>query len=100
MIPSVWTFALLTLAAFRTWRLLAIDTFPPVEKLRNRLLFDDRRRLRKPVAEFLKCPWCLGAHVVFWWWAAWVITPHWTMVAAVPFALSAMVGLVAVRLDP
>lgn len=38
MIPKVWEFALLALAAFRVTRLLGWDTFPPIEKARARLL--------------------------------------------------------------
>lgn len=38
MIPNVWTFALLALAAFRATRLLGWDTFPPVARARALLL--------------------------------------------------------------
>lgn len=102
-IPSPWAFALLTLAAFRTWRLLAIDTFPLVEKLRNRVIWKGPigdQRIRFSLAEFLKCPYCLGAWVTLGWWGAWLAWPQGTVVAAVPFALSAAIGTWATRLDP
>lgn len=46
-------------------------------------------------SKLLHCPWCLG-----WWlsvavWLAWQAEPHATLVFAVPFAVSAVVGLVA-----
>jgi hypothetical protein len=99
VIPSVWVFALLTLAAFRVWRLLAIDTFPPVEKVRNRLLFPDGKHLNKPLAEFLKCSYCSGFWVTLIWYLAWLLWPHAAVVAAVPFALSAVVGAWSARFD-
>lgn len=85
MIPEPWVFMILTLAAFRVWFLLARDTI--LEPLRDRLV-------RGKFAEFVGCPFCLGAWLALGWWAAWYwLSPHWTIVAAVPFALSAVVGV-------
>ena len=44
------------------------------------------------------CPWCLGAWIAAGWWAAWWITAD-TLIVAVPFALSAAVGVVASVVD-
>ncbi len=105
MIPNWWTFSLLALAAYRVWRLAAVDTFPPIEWLRNRIVWyrepddDSMWHQREAVAEFLKCPWCSGAWIVLAWWVAWLAWPHGIVVAAVPFAVSAVVGLVAKNLD-
>jgi hypothetical protein len=34
------------------------------------------------------------------WWLAWVAWPHWTLVVAVPFALSAALALTEINLGP
>ena len=92
-VPSWWPFLLLALAAFRTWRLLAEDTI--LEPLRRRLVRADSTR-----EEFTTCPWCAGFWISLAWWLAWQAWPHATLVVAVPFAISAVVALVAVNLDP
>lgn len=52
------------------------------------------------LAKMIHCPWCAG------WWislavaAGWWLWPWGTIRAALPFALSALVGLVAKNLDP
>lgn len=105
MIPGPWVFVLLGLASWRLWRLLAQDDLPPLLSLRNRVvgavwspaanawLFD-----RPVLAHFLQCSYCAGFWITLGWWLTWSAEPHWTLVAAAPFALSAMVGLVAQRL--
>ena len=91
MTPSPWAFALFALAAFRVWRLLAEDTL--LDPLRYRLV-------RGKLAEFVSCPYCLGAWVAVGWWAAWYwLSSHWTLVVAVPFALSATLAAVALAVD-
>lgn len=92
-VPSWWAFTLLTLAAYRTWRLLAHDLIH--DPLRHRLV-----RAESKQEEFLQCPWCAGFWIALAWWLAWCAWPHGTLVAAVPFALSAIVALIAVNLDP
>lgn len=94
-VPDWWTVALLSLAAYRVFRLLAHDTI--LDPLRRRIL---KRWPSERFAEFMDCPYCLGAHVAVLWWLAWVWQPHWTLVVALPFAISAVVALVAVNLDP
>ena len=92
-IPSWYTLILLSLAAYRTWRLLAEDTI--LDRPRAWLL----RKLPKG-EEWLTCPWCAGAWVSIGWWLAWQAWPHWTGVVAIPFVISALVGLVGSHLDP
>jgi hypothetical protein len=89
--PDWWTFALLMLAAYRLWRLLAFDVI--LNKIRDRIVPDKSR-------DFLECPYCAGAWIVICWWLAWIAWPHWTSIVAVPFALSAVVGVFAAKLDP
>lgn len=89
MIPEPWEFALLALAAWRCWWLLAEDT------ILNR--WRERAHGRWPalVEEFVGCPFCAGAWIAAGWWACWYFaSSEWTTVVAAPFALSAAVGIV------
>ncbi len=86
MIPDAWEFVLLALSAYRTWQLLANDS----------ILDRERARLTAGAREFLACPFCAGFWVALGWWAAWLLWPHGAVVAAVPFALSAVLVIVAV----
>ena len=98
-VPDWWTLALLGLAAFRVFRLLGMDTI--LDELRLRLVglrgWKEGQltpaSYRSRLAEFLICPWCLGFWVALAWWAAWQQWPHGTLVAAAPFAISAVVGI-------
>lgn len=91
-VPDLWSFVILALAAWRTWRLLADDVI--LEPLRRRAFHG-----RQGLAVFAECPFCLGFWVSVAWWLAWEAWPHWTLVAATPFALSAVVALIAVNPD-
>lgn len=91
-VPGWWPFLLLALAAFRCWRLLAYDEI--ITKQRIALL-----HRRKLLAEFVLCPWCLGAWLSLGIYLLWVWVPTAALLVAVPFALSAAVGLIN-RLDP
>lgn len=92
-VPGVWGFVLLALAAYRMWKLLADDSI--LDRPRARAL----RRVGDKGELFLICPWCLGFWLSVAWWLAWVAWPHWALVAAVPFALSAVVGALAVTVS-
>ncbi len=96
-----WQFALVALAAWRTWHLLAWDTI--LEPIRSRIVPADStefapalgyRVVRSNLADFVECPFCLGFWVALAWVAAFWIEPHWTVIVAVPFAVSAAVALV------
>ena len=89
LVPSWWGLALLGLAAYRTWRLLAEDSI--LDKQRLRLY----QRIRKEsVVTFVGCPWCFGFWIALGWWGAWQLWPHDTLVAAGVMALSAVVGII------
>ena len=89
LVPSWWGLALLGLAAYRTWRLLAEDSI--LDKQRLRLY----QRIRKEsFVDFVGCPWCFGFWISLGWWGAWQLWPHGTLVAAGVMALSAVVGIV------
>lgn len=93
----IWT-AMIGLAAFRLWRLLAIDSI--TEPIHGRI-----NALTTPAGQWLNqlwsCPWCLG----FWisaaltWGTWWAITPYSIAEAIlITFAASTITGLTA-RLD-
>lgn len=92
-IPTWYGTILLALAAYRTWRILALDTI--LDKPRDRWFPEGYKR-----TEFLTCPYCLGFWVSLAWWLAFIAWPHWCLVAAAPLAISALVGLIAANLDP
>ncbi len=87
MTPNWLGLVLLGLAAYRTWRLIAEDTI--TEPVRQRLV------RREYVSELVSCPWCLGSWIAAVWWACWYLWPHTTSAVAAPFAIAALVGLVA-----
>lgn len=57
-------------------------------------------RRRYYVAKLVRCAWCAGFWISTATWVAWSVEPRVTLWLAVPLALSALVGLVAKRLDP
>jgi hypothetical protein len=98
-VPDWWTLTLLGLAAYRVYRLFAMDTILDIPRAWLVGLGGWREGQATPpgyrsrLAEFLICPWCLGFWVALSWWAAWQQWPHGTLVAAAPFAISAVVGI-------
>jgi hypothetical protein len=98
-VPSVWAFVLLALASYRLWRLLAEDDL--LDRPRRWALrlgdWEDGQPVpdgyRIKWGEFLACPWCAGFWIAVGWWAAWLAWDD-TLALAVPFALSAILGLV------
>lgn len=116
-VPGPWAALLLTLAAYRVWRLISRDTI--TEPVRAALTYpddsavtlghdtegitiigvdDDAKPLRVYLSTMLRCPWCMGFYVSVAAWALWLAWPHAAVVAAVPLAISAVVGLVG-KLD-
>ena len=93
-VPEWWPTVLLSLAAFRVTRLIGWDDL--TEPWRARV----RRRGRTRLRTLLECPWCLRWWVGLAWWGAWLIDARWALVAATPWAISAIVGLIAKGLDP
>lgn len=93
-VPSWWGFLLLGLASFRVWRLLGEDTI----LARPRAAF--KRRAGDYWDDFIVCPWCAGFWISIAWWLGWVADHHWAAVAATPFAISSVLGVIAANLDP
>lgn len=91
--PDWWAFLLLALAAFRVWRLLAEDDIAAGPRARV-------NKNRPKLEYWISCPWCAGFWIAVAWWLAWVASHRWAAVAATPFAVSAIVGLVAANIDP
>lgn len=92
-VPGWYALVLLALATYRLWRLLAEDE-----------ILDWPRDRAAPVgskrAAFIECAYCFGAWLSIAWWLAWVAWAHWTLVVATPFAISAVVALIAAKLGP
>lgn len=81
---------LIGLASYRVWRLVAIDTFPPVKAVRVRVV-------RWPWAtELVTCPWCAGTWITAAvTWATWAWTNGFAAPVLVGAAAATVVGLVA-----
>lgn len=91
-VPNWYALILLALAAFRVFHLLAEDAI--LDRPREWVV---ARFGEKNEVYFLTCAYCLGAYISVAFWLFWVWQPHWSLVAATPFALSAVVALVASR---
>lgn len=107
----------LALAVYSITRLLSIDSFPPIEKMRTKFYehfpHDQYSTLKRPIrgewvavgrgylvnvgtwqGELVSCPWCLG-----WWVAlsvsvAFLFWPTVVLATCVPFALRVIPGLI------
>lgn len=105
MIPQPLVLLVLALAVLRTYRLLALDTFPPVARTRDRLLGTHWNGGATPtfarplLADWLVCAWCSGLWWSAGWYGAWLLWPRETVYAAVPLAVSAAVGIVQSKLE-
>jgi hypothetical protein len=62
------------LAVYRVWRIVALDDFPPVASIRERLiLFIHARHDARWGQGFISCSWCSGTWISFggvglvWW---------------------------------
>lgn len=101
-IPDWFQLLVLALASWRTFKLLAEDDIldrprryvtrlgSSWEKEGDKLPDGYRMKL----AEFISCPYCLGAYCALGWWGLWQAWGHGTLVAASLVALSALVPLV------
>jgi hypothetical protein len=52
------------------------------------------------IARLIRCPWCAGFWISLLVAAAYTLLPDGTVIVGLPFALSALVGLLAKHLDP
>lgn len=102
MIPDWWEALLLSLAAWRMWHLLTKDDI--LDRPRRYVTRVPKtwkegdpppRNSRYVLIEWLECPFCSGWWVALGWWGAWLIWPHGTLVASVPFVMGA--GVVAAQ---
>lgn len=101
-IPNWYQMLLLAGAAFRIWRLLAEDDLLDWPRRKLLRLGEWREEgdlipanYHRSLGKFLTCSWCFGAWVALIWWMAWEVWPHGTIIAAVPWVLSAVVGAIA-----
>jgi hypothetical protein len=100
VIPDWYILILLSLAAFRIWKLLAEDTVLARPRERFLQLFGPRdERPAVSVWIFMVCPWCLGAWLCGVVYAGWIAfgpgvwsSQEWFMAAVVVAAMSAIVG--------
>lgn len=105
-VPSPWVALLLAAASYRLWRLVAEDSILdrprrwivrlPREWHEGQMLPEG---YRLGLAAFLNCAWCSGFWLTVGVWLLWQADEHWTEVLAVPFALSAAVGIIRGTLD-
>ena len=82
-VPDWWEAVLLALAAWRVFQLIAEDE----------ILNGPRRYVTGKLDEkwelFIECPYCAGFWIAVIWWIAWQVNEKWTLIVAVPWALSA-----------
>jgi uncharacterized protein (DUF2062 family) len=100
-VPGPLALGVLILASFRLWRLLGYDEL--TEGLRSRLTGSwhdgEEWQFDRPLlAQFVTCPWCLGAWVSLLVYGGWLLWPTASLYVLVPLAISAAVGLIA-KLD-
>lgn len=100
-LPDWWAFLLLALACYRLFRLIAEDVV--LDRPRHWLVGLPKgwkendplpSNYRYGLARFITCPACMGAHISWIVWLIWERWPHETVIACVPLALSAFVGLI------
>ena len=58
-------FVLICLTAYRVWRLVAHDEFPPTMWVRRGVERFAERRFGPVWAAGMRCPWCSGSHIAF-----------------------------------
>lgn len=100
-VPDWWEAALLALAAWRIFQLLAFDTLLDQPRRYITRLGDKWEKEGDPIpgnyriklAAFVTCPYCAGFWITLLWWGAWQVWPHGALVAAGLLALHA--GMIA-----
>ena len=102
--PNWYELALLALAAWRVFQLIAFDSILDqprryVTRLGDWQEANDPKHVNLPkeyrekLGLFINCPYCAGFWIGLAWWGAWQIWPHGTIVVAVPWVISA--GVIA-----
>lgn len=100
------------LCAYRLTRLVTTDTFPPVEKLRDRIVTANTMTRQTttgtiidpgPWAELVQCPWCSSVYIAFGiaagHWCAFGLPSPGFVFPALALALSAAVGMLSQVVD-
>jgi hypothetical protein len=93
--PDALTFVILALATFRLARLVTTDTIS--RRLRDAIW--KRHSPTKGLGYLITCNWCLSIYVGIAFEISRTINPVWTLVCAVPLALSAAAGLLTAYED-
>lgn len=89
----------MSLAAYRLYRLLGVDDLPPIAGPRGAFTRWIDRHFGQDWADGIGCPWCLG------FWCAGIVVGFVDIVVSVPLpvlqwaAASAVVGLIGTALD-
>lgn len=90
---------LMSLAAYRVWRLLALDDLPPLVKARTRFQDAIAERHGDDWADGIACPFCSG------FWVSLVVVVVTASIHPVPLpalqvlAVSAIVGFLGMKLE-
>ena len=92
---DLFTFTILALATFRISRLLTVDVI--FENLREWVW--KKRPPSTKLGYLFTCNWCMSIWVASLLTICYTIITTATVVVAIPFALSAVAGLIAARLD-
>jgi hypothetical protein len=93
-IPDWYELILLSLAAWRVFQLIALDDITDgLRRYVTRVSKTTNKAERETLLLFIECPYCAGFWIALGWWVAFQIHEFGTLVAAVPFALSA--GVIA-----
>ena len=95
-IPNWYALALLSLASWRTFQLLAWDDIADPLRRRVTRLGNDWNEPGDPVpddyryswAKFIECPYCFGFWISVAWYLAWLIAGIGALVLSVPLAIS------------
>jgi hypothetical protein len=102
VIPSPLELLVLSLGAFRVYRLLGQDEIlsPLRDRITGAKVLREQWEFERPkIATFLTCPWCCGFWVSLLVYGTWLSDSKLTLYAMTPFAISAAVGLIARNLD-
>lgn len=104
-IPNWWEVILLSLAAWRTFRLIAEDDIldrPRRWVLRLTPDWEDgdepNDEYRFTWGEFITCPYCAGFWISLAWWGTWLLFPHAALLVAAPLAINTVLIYLA-KLD-
>ena len=104
--PDWYAVILLAGAAYRLFRLVGLDVITAGARARLVGLpagWEEGDEIpdgyRERLAAWIQCPWCLGFWIAIGWWVAWLIWPNATLWIAVPFVVSAIVGIIGHAID-